>query len=148
MARSADDANCYPGRVRLCHTSGHSGPRGSRHADEEAPPNGPSYLGVATFPSWYQRSPQLDGVVLDYKSFPGGAFGSQFSLGKTATHETGHWLGLLHTFQGGFNDKGDYVADTPALRTPTSGCPEGKDTCSAPGTDPIHNYLDYSFDSC
>jgi hypothetical protein len=110
--------------------------------------NGPSYLGFATFPSWYKRSPQLDGVVLDYKSFPGGAFGSQFSLGKTATHETGHWLGLLHTFQGGCNDKGDYVADTPAQRTPTSGCPEGKDTCSAPGTDPIHNYMDYSFDSC
>ena len=39
-----------------------------------------------------------------------------------------------------------FVDDTPAQKTPTSGCPEGKDTCSALA--PIHNYVDYSFDSC
>jgi hypothetical protein len=110
--------------------------------------NGPGYLGFATFPSWYKRSPQLDGIVLDYNSFSGGAYGSAFSLAKTGTHETGHWLGLLHTFQGGCNDKGDYVADTPDERYPASGCPVGLDTCPAPGTDPVRNYMDYSFDSC
>jgi hypothetical protein len=110
--------------------------------------NGPGYLGFATFPSWYKRSPQLDGIVLDYNSFTGGAYGTNFSLAKTGTHETGHWLGLLHTFQGGCNDKGDYVSDTPDERYPASGCPEGLDTCSTPGTDPIHNYMDYTFDSC
>ena len=110
--------------------------------------NGPGYLGFATFPSWYKRSPQLDGIVIDYNSFVGGAYGTHFSLGKTATHETGHWLGLLHTFQGGCNDKGDYVADTPDERFPASGCPEGLDTCPTPGNDPIHNYMDYSWDSC
>ena len=110
--------------------------------------SGPGYLGFATFPSWYKRSPQLDGIVIDYNSFVGGAYGTNFSLGKTATHETGHWLGLLHTFQGACNDKGDYVDDTPFEATPTSGCPAGKDTCPEPGSDPVHNYMDYSFDSC
>jgi Pregnancy-associated plasma protein-A len=110
--------------------------------------NGPGYLGFATFPSWYKRAPQLDGIVIDYNSLKGGAYGSAFSLAKTATHEAGHWAGLLHTFQGGCNDKGDYVDDTPAMLVPTSGCPEGKDTCPEPGTDPIHNYMDYSYDSC
>jgi len=110
--------------------------------------NGPGYLGFATFPSWYKRSPELDGIVLDYNSFIGGAYGTAFSLAKTGTHETGHWLGLLHTFQGGCNDKGDYVSDTPDERYPAAGCPEGLDTCPTPGNDPIHNYMDYTYDSC
>ena len=110
--------------------------------------DGRTYLGFARYPSWYKRSPQLDGIVLDYKSFPGGAYGDAYSLGKTATHEVGHWLGLLHTFQGGCNAKGDYVDDTPAMLTPSSGCPVGKNTCKAPGDDPVRNYMDYSYDSC
>jgi hypothetical protein len=110
--------------------------------------NGPGYLGYATFPSGYKTSPETDGIVLDYNSFKGGAYGTAFSLAKTGTHEVGHWLGLLHTFQGACNDKGDYVDDTPFEATPTSGCPEGKDTCKDPGVDPIRNYMDYSYDSC
>jgi len=40
------------------------------------------------------------------------------------------------------------VDDTPAQASPTSGCPEGRDSCPAAGLDPIHNYMDYSYDSC
>ncbi|MGH3073219.1 MAG: M43 family zinc metalloprotease, partial [Gaiellaceae bacterium] len=68
--------------------------------------------------------------------------------GETATHEAGHWLNLAHTFEGGCNHWGDHVDDTPPMLVPTSGCPAGKDTCPEPGLDPIHNYMDYSFDSC
>jgi Pregnancy-associated plasma protein-A len=110
--------------------------------------SGAGFLGWAYYPSTYESREYIDGIVIDYRSMPGGEYGREFSLGKTLTHEAGHWLGLYHTFQGGCNTNGDYVADTPPMRVPTSGCPEGKDTCPEPGLDPIHNYMDYSFDSC
>jgi hypothetical protein len=112
--------------------------------------SGNLYLGWAYYPSIVGTSKEyLDGVVLDYRSLPGGPYGDAYSLGGTLTHEAGHWFGLAHTFEGGCGAKGDLVADTPEERTPTSGCPEGKDSCTAkPGLDPIHNYMDYSYDSC
>ena len=110
------------------------------------------YLGWAYLPDIVTKPGQahLDGVVIDWESMLGTSttYAGRFDQGETATHEVGHWLNLEHTFFGGCSAKGDFVADTPAQKTPTSGCPEGKDTCSAPGFDPIHNYMDYSFDSC
>jgi len=32
--------------------------------------------------------------------------------------------------------------------TATSGCPATKDSCAGGGVDPIHNFLDYSYDQC
>jgi hypothetical protein len=111
-----------------------------------------AYLGWAYLPSILTSPSQayLDGIVVDWESMPGTSdrYDGRFDQGETATHEAGHWLNLEHTFYGGCTVKGDFVADTPPEKTPTSGCPEGKDTCSAPGLDPIHNYMDYSFDSC
>jgi pregnancy-associated plasma protein-A len=111
-----------------------------------------AYLGWAYLPDVTTKPGQayLDGIVIDWESMPGTSttYAGRFDQGETVTHETGHWLNLEHTFFGGCNAKGDFVADTPAEKTPTSGCPAGKDTCSDPGLDPIHNYMDYSFDSC
>jgi Pregnancy-associated plasma protein-A len=92
----------------------------------------------------------LDGIVIDWRSMKGvsTAYAGAYDQGETLTHEAGHWLNLAHTFEGKCNATNDFVADTPAQKTPTGGCPEGKDTCSAPGLDPIHNYMDYSFDTC
>ena len=109
------------------------------------------FLGWAYFPKinvWHKKFAVLDGVVIHWGSMPGGPFGSAFSLGHTATHEAGHWLGLYHTFEGGCQAQGDRIDDTPDMLVPTSGCPGGKDTCPSPGLDPIHNFMDYSFDSC
>jgi len=111
--------------------------------------SGNAYLGWAYYPSIVGSSQEyLDGVVIDYRSLPGGPYGSAYSLGGTLTHEAGHWFGLAHTFEGKCGAQGDLVADTPPERTPTGGCPAGKDTCPSAGLDPIHNYMDYSYDSC
>ena len=91
-----------------------------------------------------------DGIVLNWESMPGASptFAGVYDLGLTLVPEAGHWFNLEHTFFGGCNAKGDFVADTPPMRVPTRGCPEGKDTCSEPGLDSIHNYMDYSDDRC
>ena len=127
--------------LTLTHESGHQ--RAERYTA-----SGGDFLGWATFPSSYSSKPWYDGIVMDYRSMPGGPYGNKFSLGLTLTHESGHWLGLYHTFQGGCGPTGDLVADTPAEKTPTSGCPANKDTCNKPGKDPVHNFMDYSYDSC
>ena len=106
-----------------------------------------AYLGIATFPWDYARKGEIDGIRVHFDSLPGGSI-ANFNLGGTATHEAGHWLGLYHTFQGGCTELNDEVEDTPAQMSPTSGCPKGRDSCPSPGLDPIHNYMDYSFDSC
>jgi hypothetical protein len=116
-------------------------------------------LGWATFPNHYERSPELDGVVVDYRTLSNGgsdAF-APYNEGITLVHEVGHWMGLYHTFQGGCvksKKKGDRVGDTPAVASPNFGCPSDT-TDSCPGTgyglagnDLVHNYMDYGDDAC
>ncbi|MBV2366668.1 zinc metalloprotease [Streptomonospora nanhaiensis] len=108
---------------------------------------GEGVLGQATFPQEYESAPANDGVVVDYRTVPGGSR-QNYNLGYTAVHETGHWLGLFHTFQNGCERPGDYVDDTPYQREQSSGCPEDSDTCPQRGADPVHNFMDYSDDPC
>ncbi|OAQ61106.1 metalloprotease 1 [Pochonia chlamydosporia 170] len=112
----------------------------------------PGVLGYCHFPTDAAPGSEdfiIDGCSLHVGTVPGGSI-PEFNLGKTATHEVGHWFGLLHTFDGrDCAGPGDYVDDTPAQNSPTSGCPVGRDSCpNQPGLDPIHNYMDYSSDAC
>ncbi|CAA9426898.1 MAG: hypothetical protein AVDCRST_MAG35-2343 [uncultured Quadrisphaera sp.] len=110
---------------------------------------GGGLLGYAYFPQQGGDSkPWRDGVVVLNESIPGGAE-DDYDGGDTLPHEVGHWLGLYHTFQGGCSTANDRVTDTPAMAVPTSGCPQGKDTClKDAGLDPVENFMDYSYDEC
>ena len=92
---------------------------------------------TATFPWDVEANGDEDGVVFQYSTVPGGSE-QGYNLGKTVTHEVGHWLGLYHVFQGGCEGEGDGVDDTPPQRTATSGCPSGQDSCVGGGVDSIH----------
>ena len=108
-------------------------------------------LGFATFPWGFD--PREDGVNIDTYSMLGVAPSeSPFNLGRTLIHETGHWLGLVHSFEGGCDRKqwGEMqVDDLAPQRSPTRGCPVGRNSCQDHmGFDPIHNFMDYSDDAC
>ncbi|MFJ6149910.1 zinc metalloprotease [Micromonospora profundi] len=109
---------------------------------------GGGLLGWAYFPKDYNNGrAYIDGVVMLDESMPGGTAG-KYALGDTLTHEVGHWLMLEHTFAHGCSAAGDFVEDTPREAGPQFDCPVGADSCTAPGLDPIHNFMDYTQDSC
>lgn len=109
---------------------------------------GGGLLGYSYFPNSFDEDSIVHGVVVLYSSLPGGS-AYPYDEGDTATHEIGHYLGLYHTFQNGCFTPGDQVDDTPYEAQPASGCPVGADTCpNRAGLDPIHNFMDYSIDSC
>lgn len=112
--------------------------------------DGVALLGVARFPWQYRGHKKLDGITVNVAGLPGGR-ARGYNLGDTVVHETGHWLGLFHTFQGGCTYPNDGVLDTPAEQYPSFMREIGRNTCLEPqndGPDPVQNFMDYSFDSC
>ena len=117
--------------------------------------SGPSIAGYATFPGSHGKP--YDGIVYEAQYF-----GSDEQYTALAAHETGHYLGLYHTFEGGCANNnclidGDRVCDTPPDQsTAFVPCEIGANTCgtdtdsgfSADMPDMINNYMDYTLPEC
>lgn len=110
---------------------------------------GGGLLGYAQFPGGPAAT---DGVVINYKAFgtSGTAAVAPFNLGRTATHEIGHWLNLRHIWGDTADCSGtDSVSDTPNAVGPNYGSPNFPHiSCSnGPYGDMFMNYMDYVDDS-
>lgn len=113
---------------------------------------GGDLLGYAQFPSDLLTNASTDGVVIGYRNFGTIGVDAPYDLGRTATHEIGHWLNLEHIW-GDDNDctGTDKVSDTPNQETETAGCPTGVKTDACATTAPgimYENYMDYTDDAC
>jgi len=109
---------------------------------------GGGLLGYAQFPGGPART---DGVVILNTAFgTTGTVQKPFDLGRTATHEVGHWLNLHHIW-GDRNDCGgtDYVTDTPNAQLPNYGKPTFPHvSCNnGPNGDMFMDYMDYVDDA-
>jgi hypothetical protein len=107
---------------------------------------GGGILGYAQFPG---GAASTDGVVVDSK-YVGttGTATAPFNLGRTATHEVGHWLNLRHIW-GDATCGSDLVADTPTHNTSNYGNPAYPhySTCSGTPIEMTMNYMDYVNDN-
>ena len=97
-----------------------------------------------------------DGVVINTLAFgsqdlyPQGNYLSNFDLGRTTTHEVGHFFGLRHVWGDGGCSVDDFVTDTPQTDGPYYNCPsEGTLTRSCLINPSMYmNYMDYVNDDC
>ena len=112
---------------------------------------GQSLLGYAQFPG---GDPATDGVVILYSAFgsqakASGSYIANYNLGRTATHEVGHWLNLRHIW-GDATCGSDLVGDTPTHNTSNGGCPpaDHRSTCTGTPLEQWMNYMDYTYDAC
>lgn len=108
---------------------------------------GGGILGYAQFPG---GSSATDGVVIDplYFGVTSNTSSSYpYNLGRTATHEVGHWLNLRHIW-GDTTCGDDLVADTPSHNAANYGVPSYPhySTCTGTPVEMTMNYMDYTDD--
>jgi hypothetical protein len=108
---------------------------------------GGGILGYAQFPG---GAAATDGVVIDGKYFgvssnSGASY--PYNLGRTASHEVGHWMNLRHIW-GDANCGSDLVSDTPTAQTSNYGVPAYPhvSTCLPAHNEMTMNYMDYTDD--
>lgn len=107
---------------------------------------GGGILGYAQFPGGASAT---DGVAIDSKYFGlSGSANAPYNLGRTATHEVGHWMNLRHIW-GDANCGSDLVTDTPTHNTANYGVPTYPhySTCTGTPVEMTMNYMDYTDDN-
>jgi hypothetical protein len=118
-------------------------------------------LGYAQFPSYMSFAPNNDGIVIRADYVGSIQSGNSSHMGRTLTHEVGHWVGLYNPFQDGCTGQtasncssaGDRVCDTPPVASANYGsvCDATLNSCSGDNPDlpdMINNYMDYLDGKC
>ena len=106
---------------------------------------GGGILGYAQFPG---GSSATDGVAIDSYYFGlSSAASYPYNLGRTASHEVGHWMNLRHIW-GDASCGNDLVSDTPVHKTANFGVPVYPyvSTCLPTHNEMTMNYMDYTDD--
>ena len=110
------------------------------------------YLGWAYLPDITTKPGQayLDGIVIDWESMPGTSttYAGRYDEGKTVTHETGHWLEPRAHVLRRVQREGRLRRRHTGGEDADLGLPDRQGHLLRAGLDPIHNYMDYSYDSC
>ena len=112
-------------------------------------------LGKATGPitdlpggDTFGKPDPVDGIIVNAHHFGPSDEKSDHNLGRTATHEVGHYLGLLHIWGKPGCDNDDYCEDTPPQNKQHAGCPATPPLACDGRPAMIENYMDYTADRC
>src|SRR5690606_2358359 len=91
---------------------------------------------------------QPEGVLINAYHFGTSSLESDYNLGRTLTHEVGHYLGLLHPWGGGDCATNDFCEDTPAASDPITGCPASPPVGCEGAVVMVENYMNWTSDRC
>ena len=95
--------------------------------------------------------PDDDGINIKTSVFGGPGFGAEapYNLGRTTTHEVGHYFGLNHIATKNNTCSGDDgILDTPRQFKQNHGCPTHPSPSCGNNGDMFMNYMDYTDDAC
>lgn len=97
--------------------------------------------GVAWYPNTWMSDNNLARVVYNGKYL---GDNTSVNFRRVLTHEFGHYLNLMHTFEGGCTGNGDNVGDTPATTSNSGSCNTTVEKCTGAGPANGENFMDYT----
>jgi PKD repeat protein len=108
--------------------------------------------GFSSYPGWNR---DIDGIVIFYQVVGRiGNHNSRYNIGRTLTHEAGHWLSLYHPW-GEVGEEcndgctcSDLCTDTPVQYGANYNCPSYPHYSCSDTSDMFMNYMDYTNDAC